>query len=141
MFKRTFFTLGALLIALVLVSSAAADGPPWPAEVVINEDGGCIVPWRDPEMNYIDVPGTATWEYQPKNGVWNVLCRSFLDFDDPNIASIDEVCAALPGPYCRGDGTIAMFFYCLSPWGESTWGHAVTNRSGNLNTQCHFRDN
>jgi hypothetical protein len=141
MFKRTFFTLGALLIALVLVSSAAADGPPWPAEVHIREDGACFMWWLDSSLQFIPVFGTWTGEYQAQNGVANEHCRIDLDFDDPNIATIEQMCTVFPGDHCHGNGSIVMRDWeCSGIYGlVSTSSILTVNSSGNLNVECHFR--
>ena len=143
MLKRTTITLSALLIALVLVSQAAADGPPWPAEVHIREDGACFMMWLDSSLEFIEVFGTWTGEYQAKNGVANEHCRIDLDFDDPNIATIDQFCAAYPGDWCRGNGSVVMTGWdCMGNHDLLTTSSIVTlSPSGNLNVECHFRPN
>jgi len=145
MLKRSIFVLVCLALLLGATSNSALAGPPWPAEVVIPTDDWCWSPWVawDAEGNAQMITLTdGSWRstYQPLTGVWNVTCRFFIDFNDPSMASIDEVCAMVPDLLDCNHGVLIWrgigCSYSETMYTEDT--QMVVNPSGYYKVSCHF---
>jgi len=143
MFKKFLFVLICLAFIVGATSSAALAGPPWPPEVVTPPNGkeGCVMPWIawvDGFPTIIVVNGTISWVYQPKTGVWNLSCHLFIDFDDPSMATIAEVCAIDPGLCVHGPFNWSGF-ECYGGYDLYTTDTSyVVNPSGHALGVCHF---
>ena len=142
MLKRSLFLLVCLALLLGATSSSALAGPPWPAEVVTPTDGWCVMPWLawvNGEATFIDVYGTYSYAYQPKSGMWNASCHLFIDFNDPSMLSIDEVCAMFPDTLSCSHATLQWNGWeCTGPYGLITYdSHYVVNPSGHSTSMCH----
>jgi hypothetical protein len=140
--RHTLIVLVLLGLTIGLVSPAAADGPPWKPEILIKEEGMCGMSWVNADLEQYWVWGIMTEVYQPKTGVRNGVCQLYLDFDDPDVLSIEEVCHLSGDPAtCRGNGSIAWKgFPCSGPNGEITFlSQTVVSPSGRWTSICHFR--
>lgn len=143
MFRKLMFVLVCLALMLGATSSAALAGPPWPAEVLIPTDNECISPWVawvNGEATIISVNGSWRWSYQPHTGVWNATCHHFIDFNDPSMATIDEVCSLAPDLFdCSQGVLIWRGLGCEAYYGlYTTDTQMVVNPSGNYTVACHF---
>jgi hypothetical protein len=144
MLKRSLFVLVCLALMLGATSSSVLAGPPWPAQVEVPKVGDwCQFPWviwvnDEPVVTYM--LGNFHWEYQPYNGVYNGICKIYIDFNDPSIASIEEVCALFPDLLdCSQATVIYRNFECTVGLLESTFDtNYVVNPSGNATGKCRF---
>jgi len=154
MLKHIVIILAVICICSVAFMRDAKAGPPWPAEVIqIREGDFCYFPWLDDNLAGVTLTGTGIWVAQYKNGhiQWN--CHTKLDFSDPNIASLDQVCEFTDIQngldICNGNGS---FFwteaYEPAPFGcadevngiiyYSDAAHMVVTHNGNVNISCHY---
>jgi hypothetical protein len=87
----------------------------------------------------IDVYGTFQAEYQPKTGMWNASCHLFIDFDDPSMLTIDEVCAMFPDLLNCSHGTLIYRNFECTGFGLFTYDTSyVVNPSGHGTGKCRF---
>jgi hypothetical protein len=95
--------------------------------------------WVNGEATDIDVYGTFSYAYQPKSGMLNSSCHLFIDFNDPSMLTIDEVCAMVPDILSCSQGTLQWNgFYCIGPGGLTNDSHYVVNPSGHSTATCNF---
>ena len=77
------------------------------------------MPWlafdENGDPNFIDVYGTYSAVYQPHTGMWNASCHIFIDFNDPSMLSIDEVCDLFPNDLCNGGTLNWTGWECMAP--------------------------
>ena len=154
MLKRMLVIICVLGIAAGLFSSSALAGPPWPAEVFqIREGEFCYFTWLDENFQGITLTGPGIWVAQYHNGrvQWN--CHTIIDFSDPNIASLDQVCDFVEGAgldLCKGNGSF-VWSTAYEPLPMScSAGDAngnvyysdnalyIVTPNGNVNITCHF---
>jgi hypothetical protein len=142
MSKRLITFSIALVILLSLVTPVTAKGPQWPAFVVVPKDGWvCFMPWANSEMGYMFVYGTYQMVYHPESGSWKGSCHIQINFDDPTIASVAELCQAGPDVgQCNGNGTFTWRNWgCWADDGLYTEDSLyVVNPSGQANSECWF---
>ena len=141
MTKRLLIVLLVPIILGALFSSDVLAGPPWPAEVIqIKEGEFCTFPWMNSSYEVIYLSGSpGIWVAQYHSGRLQWNCHPFIDFTDPNLLSLDEVCAVAPD-YCNGNGS---FMWADIPcYGD---GDILANNSlmivtpnGNVNIGCRF---
>ena len=155
MLKRFVVILFVLAIAAGFLSRSAAAGPPWPAEVVqIREGDFCWFTWLNDNYEFVYPTGTGMWEVQYHNGKLQWNCHTILNYNDPNIASLDQVCWFVDTEgglnLCNGKGSFVWTsadeqapFGCS--WEDaagniyySDTAHMVATPNGNVNISCHF---
>jgi hypothetical protein len=144
-FKKTIFVFICLAALLGATRSTVLAGPPWPAEVIIPTDDFCYSPWvawdanGDPQIITL-TDGSWQSSYQPHTGVWNAHCRFFIDFNDPTMATIDEMCAMAPDIFDCSQGVLIWRGLGCSAsdtlYTEDT--QMVVNPSGYYTVSCHF---
>jgi hypothetical protein len=141
--KKAIALIVWLMLVFGLAGTAAANNPPWPATVFDHREvGECQVTWFDSEMNFILIPGQGVSVYQEKTGNWSGHCNAFVDFNDPDIATLSQFCAdGYWGQFCNGNGSaIARGFECtLLALGLTTYDsiHRI-QPSGNIELFCRF---
>lgn len=140
MSKRIVIVLLVTLIIGAMFSSNAMAGPPWPAEVLHPADGElCYFPWVNTSYEFVTLEGPATWvaQYHSGQAQWN--CHTTIDFTDPSLLSLDEICTAAPD-YCRGNGSFMWVdIPCYGNNGELAKNSLMTvTPNGNVNIGCQF---
>jgi hypothetical protein len=141
--KKVYSLIVCLVLVFVVVATAAADGPPWPASVFIHTElGQCYVNWLTPEFEYIVVFGQGVSVYQEKTGNWSGHCNAHVDFEDPSYASLSEVCEnPFYSQLCKGKGAaILRGGECnLLELGLKTYDSTyLVQPSGNIELHCVF---
>jgi hypothetical protein len=146
MLRRSIFSIACLVLLLVTMSGSALAGPPWPAEVVQIRDGDlCYFPWFDNNLNPLTLTGPGMWVVQYKNGVVQWNCHTKIDFTNPELITVEEICAIAPWA-CNGNGSLLLTekdnFLCT--WGDLGEYTAYNNfmmvaPSGQVNISCHFK--
>jgi len=140
---RMIILMLVAMLALGLTASVAASGPPWPAEVYTPKEGICWVPWvawEEGEQNIVWLVGTGSYVYEPRTGVWNTTCSTSIDFDDPSMATIQEVCAAFSELASCSPSTFKVIdiLACENEYNITTDSLYVVNPSGQAKLVCHF---
>lgn len=144
MLKKSIFILICLVLMLGVLSSSALAGPPWPAEVLQIRDGDfCYFPWVNSNYELITLTGSGMWTVQYLNGVAQWNCHTYVDYDDPYLLSLDEICALAPD-LCNGNGS----FLWTNETGLSCYmlddtlaynNYIVATPGGHVNLSCHFK--
>ena len=98
MVKKILFVLVCAAMMLSISSSTvlAGNGAPSVDAYPIDEEE-CFSWWfawiqNENNIRRFVIPGTLSYVYQPSTGFWTSTCHFFVDFDKPNIGTIDEVC-------------------------------------------------
>jgi hypothetical protein len=142
MFKRLLIIALFAVIMGLLFSSDVIAGPPWPAEVIQIRDGTmCYFPWVSSgyELISLEAPGMWVAQYHSGHIQWN--CHTNIDFTDPNLLSLDDVCAIAPD-MCRGNGVFLwQGIDCYSDSYFTNQSSMVVTPSGNANVGCRFNIN
>jgi hypothetical protein len=142
MSKRIIVILAVTLILGVLLSSSALAGPPWPAEVIQIRDGTmCYFPWVSSSYEIINLEAPGMWVAQYHSGhiQWN--CHTIIDFTDPNLLNLDQVCAIAPD-YCNGNGGFVwQAIDCYDSGYLTNDSLMVVSPNGNANVGCRFNIN
>lgn len=148
MIKRVVMLLVVIIICLGLGARDVKAGPPWPA-MVFKEDDQCGYGWANTELEEIFLIGDWHLIQQDKNGNVNLTCKGTVDFDDPEILSIDEVCELFPewNFGCRGNGSFQWsgYWQCVYIDPQGGWHFSyeftqVVTPSGHWQIACHFRN-
>ena len=145
---RIIFFLIVFGLSLGLTTTSVQAGPPWPAAIIIADDL-MITDWlADDLITTTWIVGESRTVYQPHNGNMTITAHGRMDYDLPEFASIEQMCA--PGaPYaflCNGNGTLMVprgMFICKNTYGqqiETTDTTFVANKSGEWLLTCHFKD-
>lgn len=140
MFKRLLIVLLVAIILGALFSSDVLAGPPWPAEVFhVKEGEFCYFPWVNTSFEVITLaggPGIWVAQYHSGHIQWN--CHPYIDFDDPELLNLDEVCALAPD-MCSGNGSFHWpGIDCYADSYLSNDSLMVVTPSGNVTISCHF---
>jgi hypothetical protein len=140
MLKRLLIVLLVTIFLGAMFSSDALAGPPWPAEVIHVRDGEmCNFPWVNSNYEIITLIGDrGTWVAQYHNGhiQWN--CHTNIDFTNPELLSLDEVCALAPD-FCKGNGSFQWpGIDCYADTYLTNDSVFVVTPSGNVTVSCHF---
>ena len=109
--KKVIVTVVWLVLIFVLVGTASADNPPWPATVFNHlELGDCFINWLAPDLvTFVVVPGQGVSVYQEKTGNWSGFCNAYVDFDDEDFATLSDVCDhPVWGQFCLGNGSAIL---------------------------------
>jgi hypothetical protein len=144
MFKRMLIVFVLLGVASGLLTRDATAGPPWPAEVIQIRDGDfCNFPWMNSNYELITLTGPGIWVAQYHSGQLQWNCHTSIDFADPYLLSVQEVCAIAPD-LCNGNGTFiwredsVIPLACVDLGLVANDNIMVVNPSGQANIICHF---
>ncbi len=146
MIKRMFFILIVILIAFGLVTQDVKAGPPWPATVVW-DDNWCWNSWLDRNYNEYFFPLESHYVFNAKTHSLTGVCHGKLDFSDPNILTMQEVCDNSQwGFLCVGNnGGMVIHGGCVI-WDKaenvyySDRSSVILTPSGSIQSVCTIRD-
>lgn len=100
-----YAVLLAILASTTLFMSPASAHEQQVGAMVFNlEEGECNLLWLTPTGAFTRVEGSGTGVVTP-SGQASLVCTAEIDFDDPDLATIDQVCAIIPDN-CNGNGAI-----------------------------------
>lgn len=127
-------TLGFVSVSVGIASAEPMDASP--GAIVIDYDGNCGLLWLDATGEQISIPGDGSYVAMP-NDQWYQGCRVRVDFDDPDLASFDQVCAAL-GDFCQANGAIVTFdlLFCFFDDRVTPLTQAIVTPSGQRMFTC-----
>ena len=98
MLKKILFVLVYAALMLSISSSTVLAGNGGPPDVVNPGDGEeCVGYWfawmkNGNDIRQVRIKGTLSYVYNPYSGFWTSSCHYFVDFDKPNMGTIDDVC-------------------------------------------------
>jgi len=142
MFKRLIILLAVLIMLGSFTTQNVKAGPPWPViQFRYPEDGWCTMPWLDStNLDYIWLFGTGQTVWNEHNGTAKTVCHFYIDFSDPAIASMEQVCGVFP-ELCRGKPATLHWtdFDCYFGDWVTYDSMYVVNPSGHATTTCKFK--
>jgi hypothetical protein len=144
MSKRLLVILLVQIILGALFSSSVLAGPPWPAEVIhVKEGVFCDFPWVNSNYEVITLSGgPGIWVAQYHSGQLQWNCHTSIDFNDPTLLSLDELCAMAPD-FCRGNGS--FMWKDIPCYGDGDLlandSQMIVTPNGNVNIGCRFNLN
>ena len=98
MVKKILFVLVCAAMMLSISSNTVLAGGGAPPVVVNFHDGEtCGMFWLKWQQNGTVPAGTlikgqTSYVYDPSTGFWTMTCHYFINFDKPNIGTIEEMC-------------------------------------------------